>query len=424
MGKKKGFFSRFSRKKKQEQIQSQKDQLPEELQPTPDTQQIAENTKLVEDPLSKQGSSVAEPETEVPFTVSSSLDSNEPLLEQEHPVLERERAENTEQEAIQNDERPVQGKKKFFARLKAGLSKTRNSLKGKLSGVFSVGRKIDDDLYEELEEMLITSDLGVQTSIELIEEVRKTVDKKQLKDGEQLKKEIKSLVVEILKKNPSQPLSLDKKPMIGLIVGVNGVGKTTTIGKLATHWNRQGKKVLICAADTFRAAAIEQLQIWADRADVDIVMKPESTDPASVVFDALRRAKNEAVDVLLIDTAGRLHNNPNLMKELEKIKKIIGREFEGAPHHVFLILDAITGQNGLEQAKQFVSKVSVSDLVITKLDGTAKGGVSVAISNELKLPIRFIGVGERPDDLLPFDPEQFADSLFDDSVSGESTKIA
>jgi len=317
-----------------------------------------------------------------------------------------------------------QPKRKFLNRLKDGLTKTRQSLKGKLSGVFSAGRKIDDDLYEELEEMLITSDLGVQTSIELIEKVRKSVDRDQLKDGVELKKEIKNLILEIIEKTPVVPLSMDQHPMIALVVGVNGVGKTTTIGKLATHWKREGKKVLICAADTFRAAAVEQLEIWAKRADVEIVMKTESNDPAAVVFDAIQRAKQSSADILLIDTAGRLHNNANLMKELEKIYKVVEREFPGAPHHVFLILDAITGQNGLQQAKQFVSKVSVSDLVITKLDGTAKGGVAVAISNELNLPIRFIGVGERQDDLLPFNSEQFVDSLFDDAVSSVSTKIS
>ena len=381
MTKPKGFFARF--KKKQ-----------------PSQEGVCENKE-------SQPKQTFEPETG--FSESSPFNSEESEQSVDVPV------EETSFGPDPIADLSIEPKKKFFLRLKEGLSKTRNSLKQKLGGVFAAGRKIDEDLYDELEEMLISSDLGVQTTHELIEKVRKTVARKQLHNGGELKKEIKKILLETFEKQSVRPFAHDQKPMIALIVGVNGVGKTTTIGKMATFWKNQGKRVLICAADTFRAAAVEQLQVWAERADVEIVLKEDSKDPASVVFDALARARQGDFDILLIDTAGRLHNNPGLMKELEKIHKIIGREYENAPHHVFLILDAVTGQNGLQQAKQFVSKVSVSDLVITKLDGTAKGGVAVSITNELNLPVRFIGVGEHQNDLLAFDPVQFVNSLFDDT---------
>ena len=267
---------------------------------------------------------------------------------------------------------------------------------------------------EDLEELLIGADIGVQTSMDILEKIRREVSRKTLKNGEELKIHIKQELLEILQNIPDRGFHLDKHPTIILVVGVNGVGKTTTIGKIARLLQSQGKSVLMCAADTFRAAAEEQLEIWSKRAGVPIVMKPGTTDPASVVFEALDRAKQEETDVLLVDTAGRLHNNPNLMKELEKIRRITSRHDEQAPHHVLLILDAVTGQNGLQQAKQFVAKVGVTDLVLTKLDGTAKGGIAIAIAKELNLPIQYLGVGEQMDDLLPFEPAKFVDSLFED----------
>jgi len=407
--KKGGFFSRFSRKKTEPE--SQNDPIGEK-----------EDLKEIEPAIQSS------PHVEV---AGNEGDSHQPI---NHPEIQDQRQlaqphvdsvvtedDPTKHEESNIDKNPedTTGKGRFFKRLRNGLSKTRHSLRDKLGGVLTVGRKIDEDLYEELEEMLITSDLGVQTSMDLIEKVRKSVAKKQLKDGDELKKEIKRVLLETLDRPDHPEIDLNRQPMIALIVGVNGVGKTTTIGKMATYWKKQGKKVLICAADTFRAAAVEQLQVWANRAGVDIVLKEDSSDPASVVYDALVETKTKGYDILLVDTAGRLHNNPNLMKELEKIYRIIGREFESAPHHVFLILDAITGQNGLAQAKQFVQKVAVSDLVVTKLDGTAKGGVAVAISNELNLPIRFVGVGEGQEDLLSFNAPQFVDSLFEVASSGE-----
>lgn len=306
------------------------------------------------------------------------------------------------------------GKKGFFGKLKEGLQKTRQSISGRLGNLFLATKSIDEELLEELEELLIGADIGVQTSMDIIEKVRKEVSRKTLKNGEELKTHIKSELREILKGIPDRGFHLDKTPTIILVVGVNGVGKTTTIGKVARLLQSQGKSVLMCAADTFRAAAEEQLEIWSKRAGVNIVMKPGSNDPAAVVFEALDRAKKESTDVLLIDTAGRLHNNPNLMSELEKIRRITTRHDETAPHHVLLILDAVTGQNGLQQAKQFVAKVGVTDLVLTKLDGTAKGGIAIAIAKELNLPIQYLGVGEQMDDLIPFDADRFVDSLFED----------
>jgi len=302
----------------------------------------------------------------------------------------------------------------FFTKLKAGLRKTRSSIASGAADLFRGSRKIDEDTLEELEEMLIATDLGVETSMAVIDKVRGEVSRDKLKNGEELKKAIQSELFAILDAIPDKGLREDAKPLIILIVGVNGVGKTTTIGKIANLFAKRGKTVTVCAADTFRAAAVEQLQIWADRAGVDIVLKEGAKDPAAVVYDALERVKSSGSDVLLIDTAGRLHNNPNLMNELSKIHRIVGRAFEGAPHHTLLILDAVTGQNGLQQARQFVSKVGVTDLAITKLDGTAKGGIAIAVAKELNMPIQFVGVGEQMDDLLPFEKRAFVDSLFND----------
>jgi len=301
----------------------------------------------------------------------------------------------------------------FFGKLKAGLRKTREGLKGRLGDLYLATRKIDEALLEEIEEMLIGSDIGVAASMDIIKKIRMEVGRDVLKNGEQLKAKIKEELCTVFRNVSAGPLTLDHKPTIILVVGVNGVGKTTTIGKIAHYLHREGRSVLICAADTFRAAAVEQLQVWAERAGVAIVLKEGARDPATVVYDALEKAAQSGTDVVLVDTAGRLHNNPNLMNELGKINRIIERRYPGAPHHVLLILDAVTGQNGLQQAKEFVAKVGVTDLVITKMDGTAKGGIAVAIARDLDLPIRFVGVGEQMDDLLPFDHDAFVDSLFD-----------
>ncbi|MDJ0840115.1 MAG: signal recognition particle-docking protein FtsY [Acidobacteriota bacterium] len=346
--------------------------------------------------------------------------------EKKKGFFSRFKRKKNDEEAQENREEPVavepeqetepedKPKTGFFSKLKAGLKKTTDSLKGGMDRLFLATRPIDEDLLEELEEMLIGADIGVQTSMEIIERVRREVDRKALKNGEELKEHIKKELLRILAEIPNKGFNLDHNPTIILVVGVNGVGKTTTIGKLANYMRGQDKTVCVCAADTFRAAAVEQLQIWAERAGVDIVLKEGSKDPAAVVYDALERVNETNADVLLVDTAGRLHNNPNLMNELAKIRRITTRDFENAPHHVLLILDAVTGQNGLQQAKKFVDKVGVTDLIITKLDGTAKGGIAVAIANELNMPIQFIGVGEQMNDLLPFNHQDFVNLLFKD----------
>lgn len=304
-------------------------------------------------------------------------------------------------------------KKSWLEKLRSGLRDTRASIAGGINRLFLATRQIDDELLDELEELLISADIGVQTTMDIIEKIRLEVSRKTLKDSEQLKQHLKLQLAKILDGLPERAFKLDHNPTIILVIGVNGVGKTTTIGKLARLWQLQGKKVTVCAADTFRAAAVDQLQVWADRTGVDIVRKEESSDPAAVVFDALERIKQTGSDVLLVDTAGRLHNNPNLMNELAKIRRIISRNFEDAPHHTLLILDAVTGQNGLAQAKQFADKIGITDLIVTKLDGTAKGGIAIAIAKELALPIQYIGVGEQMDDLITFEKGAFVDSLFD-----------
>ncbi|CAM2068102.1 signal recognition particle-docking protein FtsY [Sulfidibacter corallicola] len=324
---------------------------------------------------------------------------------------DKEESQEEQPESETDEDKPKRG---WLQKLKDGLKGTREKISGGINRLFLATKQIDEDLLEELEELLISTDIGVQTSLDIIEKVRLEVSRKTLKNGEELKIHLKKELQTILDDIPNEGFNIDRDPTVILVIGVNGVGKTTTIGKLARLWQREGKSVTVCAADTFRAAAVEQLQIWAERADVDIVLKPESKDPAAVVFDALERVKHTGSDILLVDTAGRLHNNPNLMNELGKIRRIIERSFPDAPHHVLLILDAVTGQNGLLQAKEFASKIGVTDLIVTKLDGTAKGGIAVAIAQELQLPIQYIGVGEGVDHLLAFNSQEFVNSMFED----------
>ena len=302
-------------------------------------------------------------------------------------------------------------KKGLFARLKEGLGKTRNSFNEKLDGVFSVFKKLDDDLYDELEEALIMADIGGQTSCEIVEQLRENVKEKHIKDAEEAKAELKSIITEILSKNDCE-LHLDTKPTVILVIGVNGVGKTTTIGKLTSKLKNEGKKVVLGAADTFRAAAADQLEIWAQRNDVPIVRLTEGADPAAVVFDACSSAKSKGADVCICDTAGRLHNKKNLMDELGKIYRVIDRELPVAQKEILLVLDATTGQNAVNQAEEFDKVAKITGIVLTKLDGTAKGGIVVNICKKLGVPVKFVGVGEGIDDLQVFDPEAFAEALF------------
>jgi len=266
--------------------------------------------------------------------------------------------------------------------------------------------------------MLISTDIGVSTTLQILDAIRRGVSRQEIKDLDALKRIMKGELLTILRHSTERGIadetkySLDIKPYVLMVVGVNGVGKTTTIGKLAQRIKAEGNGVLICAADTFRAAASDQLEIWADRAGVEIIQQKQGTDPAAVLFDSLRAAKARNADVLIVDTAGRLHNKSNLMAELEKMKRVAGREVDGAPHETLLVIDAVTGQNGLEQARQFMKTADVTGIVLTKLDGTAKGGIAVAIAKELNLPIRYVGVGEKVDDLMVFDAEQYVNGLF------------
>lgn len=299
----------------------------------------------------------------------------------------------------------------FLARLKRGLTKTREILTTDIDQLFKGKNRIDEDLLEELEELLITSDIGVQTSTELMTAVRRKAAK--IEGPEQLKAALKQQIVALFDDRlPQRPGPITRKPHVVMVVGVNGVGKTTTVGKLAARAAQEGHSVLIAAADTFRAAATEQLGIWAQRAGADFVRHKENADPAAVAFDSIEAARSRGNDIVFIDTAGRLHTKVNLMEELKKIKRTIGKQISDAPHEVLLVLDATTGQNALSQARQFHDALGVTGLALTKLDGTAKGGIVISICRSLNIPLHYIGVGESIDDLQPFDPQRFADALF------------
>ena len=298
----------------------------------------------------------------------------------------------------------------FFDKIKAGLSKTRNALSNTLGGVFSGFSQLDDDFYDELEESLILADLGVETAGKATVQLRKVIKEQHLKTPEEAKTALKDILVEMLNVGSAE-LDLSTKPSVVLVIGVNGVGKTTTIGKIATQLTKQGKKVLLVAGDTFRAAAADQLEIWAGRSGADIVRQHEGADPASVVYDGIQAAKARNADVILVDTAGRLHNKQNLMNELNKISRIVERELPEAAREVLLVLDGTTGQNGLIQAKQFKQIAGVTAIALTKLDGTAKGGIVIAVADTLQIPVKFIGVGEQADDLMPFAAREFVEAL-------------
>ena len=298
----------------------------------------------------------------------------------------------------------------FFDKIKAGLTKTRDALSNTLGSVFSGFSQIDDDFYDELEESLILADLGVDTAVKATDKLRKVIREQHLKTPEEAKAALKEILVEMLNVGDTE-LDLSTTPSVVLVIGVNGVGKTTTIGKIATQLVKQGKKVLLVAGDTFRAAAADQLEIWAGRSGADIVRQHEGADPASVVYDGIQAARSRSVDVILIDTAGRLHNKQNLMNELNKISRIVERELPGTAREVLLVLDGTTGQNGLMQAKTFKEIAGVTSIALTKLDGTAKGGIVIAVSDALQIPVKFIGVGEKADDLMPFMARDFVDAL-------------
>ena len=298
----------------------------------------------------------------------------------------------------------------FFDKIKSGMAKTRSALSNTLGSVFSGFSQIDDDFYDELEECLILADLGVETATKATERLRKTVKEQHLKTTEEAKSVLKDILVEMLNVGDTA-LDLSTTPSVVLVIGVNGVGKTTTIGKIANGLVEQGKKVLLVAGDTFRAAAADQLEVWANRTGADIVRQHEGADPASVVYDGIQAAKARKSEVILIDTAGRLHNKQNLMNELNKISRIVERELPGAAREVLLVLDGTTGQNGLIQAKQFKEIAGVTAIALTKLDGTAKGHIVIAVADALQIPVKFIGVGEQADDLMPFEARNFVEAL-------------
>lgn len=301
----------------------------------------------------------------------------------------------------------------FFSKLRASLSKTKDSINDKIESVIKNFRSVDDDLFDELEEALITADLGVNTSMDIIERLRDAAKSKNIKNSEDLKSELADILEEILTDGADSKLDIRGLPAVVMVIGVNGVGKTTSIGKLAAMYKKQGKNVVIAAADTFRAAAIEQLEIWADRADVRIIKQQEGSDPAAVIYDAINACKGKYVDVLLCDTAGRLHNKKNLMAELKKIYKILDRELPNSGKEVLLVLDATTGQNAVMQAKEFKEAADITGIILTKLDGTAKGGITFAIKNEYDIPVKLVGVGEGIDDIEAFDPKEFVKGIID-----------
>jgi fused signal recognition particle receptor len=319
-------------------------------------------------------------------------------------------------EELQAQEAAVE--REIGVRFTKAIEKTRHSINNKLDTIFENRKQIDEAFLDELEEMLISTDIGVSTTLQVLDAIRRGVSRQEISDLQALKAAMKKELLGILNASLNKgvasetTVSASVKPYVLMVVGVNGVGKTTTIGKLAQRIKMEGNEILICAADTFRAAASEQLEIWSQRAGVPLIQQKQGTDPAAVLFDALKSAKARNADVLIVDTAGRLHNKSNLMAELEKMKRIAGREVQDAPHETLLVIDAVTGQNGLEQARQFLKVADVTGIVLTKLDGTAKGGIAVAISKELNLPIRYVGIGEQVDDLMVFDAEKYVNGLF------------
>ena len=306
-----------------------------------------------------------------------------------------------------------EAKSGFFDRMRQAVTRTRESLSERLEEIAASGKEIDADTLDELEAVLLSADLGTTTTAEVLERLRRKIDSREVDDRDALKRQLRHEILEILRSTPQKNVKAPEgEPEVVMVVGVNGTGKTTSIGKLAYEMRREGKKVLLCAADTFRAAAIDQLEVWGKRTGTEVVKTKPGGDPAAVIFDGLQSAKAKDVDYVIVDTAGRLHTKSNLMQELDKMRRTAAKVIPSAPHETLLVMDATTGQNGLQQARQFTQAAGVTGIILTKLDGTAKGGVVVAISRELGLPVRFVGVGEKAGDLMPFDPEAFVEGLF------------
>ncbi|MBQ1229501.1 MAG: signal recognition particle-docking protein FtsY [Clostridia bacterium] len=329
----------------------------------------------------------------------------------EEAAAKKAAEEAAAKKAAEEEPNPKQEKKSFWKRVREGLTKTKSALFGQIDDLLKNFVKVDEDLLEELEEILICADVGVNASEEIIDELREQIKDGRLKEKEQVTQALRTILEGMI--GEGEPLKLQTSPSVILVIGVNGVGKTTSIGKISNQLRKQGKKVIVAAADTFRAAAIDQLAVWCERAKVDLVRQNEGSDPAAVVFDACHAAKNKKADVLIIDTAGRLHNKTNLMNELAKINRVIDRELPGASRENLLVLDATTGQNAISQAKEFKNAASLTGLILNKLDGTAKGGIVISIRKELNIPVKFIGVGEKLDDMQEFDQKEFVSALFE-----------
>lgn len=370
-------------------------------------QNLSEDT--LEEDIEEEKAQVEE-EEEIENIEDADIQAEEEITEEE--TIEKEIIEEVDGDGSQDsDQEEGQEKMGIFARLLAGLSKTKDNITGRIDSLLKSYTKIDEDLLEELEEILITADVGVTTTMEIIDRLRDMIKERGVKDPIEVRDLLKEIVASILNEGNSG-LDLDPGPAVIVMVGVNGVGKTTTIGKLAQRYKKDGKKVMLAAADTFRAAASEQLDIWAKRVDVDIIKHHEGADPGAVVFDAIKASQARKVDLLICDTAGRLHNKANLMNELGKIFKIIDREYPEAKKEVLLVVDATTGQNAVSQAKTFKEVANITGIVLTKLDGTAKGGVVLAVKSEVDVPVKLIGVGERAEDLQSFDADSFTDAIF------------
>lgn len=401
----KGGFFGFGKKKvkEQEEVKTEAVKPVEVEQPVEQPAQVEEENLTAEEQINVQEQPIAE-EAAVEETAEEKVPAAqaEPVAEIE-PIAEKKVEEKKEEPVLQEEK-----KKGLFSRLWEGLSKTRGNFSGRVDELIEATEEIDDDFYEDLVDILIMSDMGVRTSDKVIQELKKRVEEQKITDAKKAREILKDILKGIMTM-PRKPL---KWPMVMLVVGVNGVGKTTTIGKLAMRFKDARHSVVLAAADTFRAAAADQLQIWSERAQVPIVRHAEGADPAAVVFDGIKKARASEADLLIVDTAGRLHNKKNLMDELNKIFRVITREYEEAEVRTLLVIDATTGQNGLQQAKEFSEVTDVTGIVLTKLDGTAKGGIAVAIMDELKLPVLYIGVGEGIEDLQAFDANAFVDAIF------------
>ena len=407
-----GFFDKFRKKKQHEETE-------DELLNVQTEAETEEPAETLDEAYADVPGELTEPQEEQPqdaeeLPAEADAEEMTGLTEpEEAPDEGAEEAQSPEDEQEYEDgEQPEKSKKPgFFEKLKNGLKKTKEGFMSKVEQLMNSFTKIDEDFFEELEETLILSDIGAETSMQICDRLRAAVKRTGATDPADVKQLLRDIIAEIL--TGDNELRLETKPSVVMVIGVNGAGKTTTIGKLAANLKAQGKKVLVAAADTFRAAAIDQLNVWTDRAGVDIIKHSEGSDPAAVVFDSLTAAKARNVDVVLCDTAGRLHNKKNLMEELKKIARVIDRELPGASVETLLVLDATTGQNAVNQAKLFSESAEITGIVLTKLDGTAKGGIIIPIKNELGIPVKLVGVGEKIDDLQPFVPSDYVQALFE-----------